>query len=151
MNLKRKRILGASIALAALGGAALPASSAVAYISPPLVLLAQPLSPAHLVAGGAAIDVPVNYTCTAKPDGMYLTLDVTEAAGRKIAGGSASQVVPCNGRSTTIVMRVNAVASGAPFAKGTASTVTHVYGYLVQNNRYYSGDDVFTGTVKIVK
>ena len=150
MTIARTRTAALAIvaagALAALG----PLQSAVAFISPPMVLLASAQSPAKLVAKGAAVDVTVNYTCAGVTQ-MSLGVTLTESVGRRTASGTAYAMVPCTGHSETKIMHVTADATGASFGTGTAGSVTHVYGERWANGRFYWGEDTFSQTIKIAK
>jgi hypothetical protein len=147
MKISRPRTVAAAVLAAGALAAAGPVQSALAFISPPLVLLAAPQSPAALVAKGAAVDVPVTYTCAA--NFMYIQLTLTEKVGKKIASGNGSTQVTCNGTTQRILVRVNASAGGAAFAKGTAATSTYVTGYIIKNNRFYYGEDTTYGTITL--
>jgi hypothetical protein len=149
MRITRMRMLGGA---AVLGTAAvvLPAAAAVAFNSPPLVLEAEAQSPAHLVAGGAAVDVSVETSCTAKAGGMYTSVRLTEAVGKKVATGQAATTVPCDGATHTVVVRVPASGNVA-FAKGQAAASTYVDGCTIVNNRYICGSDTINRTIKIKK
>ena len=59
---------------------------AVAFFSGGLFLDVQVDSPAHLVAGGASVDVPVEITCNARPGTSQVTVSVTQRVGKGIAG-----------------------------------------------------------------
>jgi hypothetical protein len=147
MRVSRTKTVGAAVLAAGAIAAAGPVQSALAFISPPLVLLAAPQSPASLVARGAAVDVPVTYTCAANY--MYIQVTLTEKVGKKIASGSGSTQVTCNGTTQRILVRVNASPGGMAFAKGTAATTTFVAGSIYKNNRYYYGEDTTYGTIKL--
>lgn len=148
MKITRYRLVGATVAVAA-AAVLLPGSAAVALISPPLVLLAQPQSPATLVARAAAVDVPVEYTCTGT--GMSINLTLTENVGKKIASGSGWTNVPCDGATHRTLLRVTATAGGTAFAAGSAAAQTDVSGCYVRNDRWICGSDSITRTIKIKK
>jgi len=148
MKITRMRLLGGAAALAT-AAAVLPATAAVAFNSPPLVLEAEPRSPAHLVARGAAVDVPVEYSCTANLDGMFIRLRLTEVVGGRIASGVASRTVPCDGATRVLVMRVAPETGSAPFATGRASVTTYVDGCYVTRDRFICGSDSIERTVRI--
>lgn len=146
MKITRHRLLGATVVMSA-AAVLLPSSAAVAFISPPLVLLAQPQSPAILVARGAAVDVPVEYTCTGT--GMYINLTLTEKVGKKIASGSSWMNVSCDGATHRTLIRV--AASGTAFAAGSAAAQADVSGCYVRNDRWICGNDSIVRTIKIKK
>jgi hypothetical protein len=116
------------------GGAAVAilglATPALAYTSGGLNLNVTPLSPATLVARGAAVDVPVDVDCNA--DYADLTLQVTERVGGQIATGSTDVLVACTGGHQTVLVRVPAssitTTSGRPFSKGPAVATASIYG-----------------------
>lgn len=127
ITVRKGRLLAGGFAAAGVA-ALLPTAAAVAFVSPPLVLLATPQGPAHLAARGAALDVTVEYSCTAQPT-MFVGVQVTEAVGRKrIAAGSGSTSVSCDGATHVTVVRVIADPAGSAFARGTAAVDTSVFG-----------------------
>jgi hypothetical protein len=140
--------VGAAV-LASTAAAVVPASSALAYISPPLVLLAEAQGPALLVTGGAAVDVPVEYSCSA--ESMYIGVQLVQAVKKQVASGSGSTQVPCDGRTHRVLVRVRADGSGVAFAKGNASATTDVYGCTSKGGSYLCGDDTTERTVKLKK
>ncbi|MGF1646049.1 MAG: hypothetical protein ACFCVF_03880 [Kineosporiaceae bacterium] len=124
--LTRARMIPAAVVLAGAATLLMPGSPALAYISPPLVLLAEPESPARLVAQGAAVDVTVEYSCAA--DFMGIGLSVRERVGRAVASGSGGVSVPCDGRTHRTVIRVPADGGGPAFTRGSAAVETFVDG-----------------------
>lgn len=148
MKITRYRLVGATVAASA-AAVLLPGSAAVALISPPLVLLAQPQSPATLVARGAAVDVPIEYTCTGT--GMYINLTLTEKVGKKIASGYGGTNVPCDGATHRTLVRITATTSGTAFAAGSAAAQADVNGCYVRNDRWICGSDSIVRTIKIKK
>jgi hypothetical protein len=149
MIFSKARIMTATVVAA--GGLALltPGSPALAFISPPLVLLGQALSPSYLVASGAAVDVTVEYSCTA--DSMYIGVQLTEKVGNKIASGSGATSIPCDAATHTTVIRVPANPAGVAFAKGTAVADTSVSGCRVRSGHYLCGSDLVSRTVAVRK
>jgi len=149
MNFTRARAAAVTVGVA--GGIAVlaPGSPALAFISPPLVLLGEAQSPAHLVAAGAAVDVTMEYSCTA--DRMYVDLQITEKVGKKIASGTGSTSVLCDGGTHNTVIRVAASPSGVAFAKGTAVANTVVYGCRERNGRGMCGQDLISRTIAVKK
>ena len=123
MRITRPKLIGGALATAA-AAAILPMASAVAFISPPLVLLAQPQSPAHLIARGAALDVTVEYSCAA--DFMSIEIQATEKVGSRVASGFGSVSVPCDGATHTTIVRIT--TNGTAFARGTAAIRLSVFG-----------------------
>lgn len=140
--------LGSAAAAIAAGGGfalALPSSPAVAYSSPPLFLDVSVQSPAHLVAKGSAISVPVIVTCNAQQ--ANVTLRVTEKLGNKAATGSSYSTVGCTGGHQTVLITVPA-NSGVAFAKGSAYAVADIYGCT---SNYVCGQDEASATIQITK
>jgi len=146
MRITRPRLIGVSFVVSA-AAALLPMSAAVAYISPPLVLLGEAQSPAALVAKGAAVDVPVEYSCTA--NSMFIGVTLTEKVGKGIASGSGYTSVPCDSATHRVLVRVPASPSGKAFAKGRASASTSVDGCLLRKRVYYCGSDSVDRTIKL--
>jgi len=148
MFMTRTRALAAAAALAA-GGSLIAASPAVAYYSPPLIMVAEPQSPARLVAGGAAIDVTVEYSCTAT-DGMSLSLDVAQKVGRKVATGYAYDYVTCNRRTQKTVLRVK--STGTAFGRGKAAVTTELSGCYSPDYWWGTcGDDQMDDVIRVKK
>jgi hypothetical protein len=134
-------------ALAAGGGFAVFGSSspAVAYSSPPAFLDISIGSPAHLVARGAAVQVPVTTSCTT-PDGTaFVSVMITErVSGKKTATGSQNFDVACvGGRQTTLVTISS--NDGVAFAKGTA----FAQGYIASYCCYPTPEETTSGTITI--
>lgn len=124
---KKVRFAAASVVIAAGGTLAAlgPASPAVAFFSPPLFLDVAVDSPATLVARGAAVDVPVEVTCTSNQASVVVTL--TEAVGgHAVATGSGFATVGCTNARERILVTVTAVDT--PFRKGTAFAAASVNG-----------------------
>ena len=133
-------------ALAAGGGFVVFGSSspAVAYSSPPVFLDISIGSPAHLVAKGAAVQVPVTTSCTT-PDGQaYVSVSITErVGGKKTATGSQNFVVSCIGSRQTTLVTISS-DNGVAFAKGTA----YASGYI-EDYYYYPAEETTSGTITI--
>jgi hypothetical protein len=123
----RKRLAAAAVAVAAGGGLAVtaPASPAVAFFSPPLFLDIRVESPAHLLARGAAIAVPVEITCTATE--AFVSVRVTERVGKRLATGSGYAQVGCTRSRQQLTVTVVA-DDGTAFAKGTAFAEGDIFG-----------------------
>lgn len=82
-------------------------------------------SPATLVARGAAVDVPVEVTCTSDQASVVVTL--TEAVGgRALATGSGFATVGCTNVHERVLVTVTAV--DRPFRKGQAFADASVNG-----------------------
>jgi len=136
--------IGAS-ALAAGAAFTLSGSSspAVAYSSPPSYLDISIGSPAHLVAKGAAIQLPVTTICSdAYYYNAYVSVTVTErVSGKKTATGTSNYQVPCTGYRQTNLVTISS-QNGISFAKGTA----YASGTI---NTYYSGSETTETTITI--
>lgn len=106
----------------------IPGSPAVAYSSGGLVLDIAVQSPAHLIAKGAAVGVPVQYTCYGT-DNAELAVSVTErVSGGDIAAGSGSvDNLLCTGEIQTTTVDITAEGTRA-FAKGSAFATGNIYG-----------------------
>lgn len=113
--------LVAGTALAILG----PASPAVGFFSPPLLLDVQVQPTAQLVARGAAVETRIEVTC-AGADYAYLTVSVTQRAGSEIASGYVSRSIGCYQQQTLLV--VVPADSGKAFKKGTAFADAQITG-----------------------
>ncbi|HEY3607353.1 MAG TPA: hypothetical protein VGL06_07615 [Pseudonocardiaceae bacterium] len=130
--IRNSRIKAAIAAVTILGatGAALlvPASPAVAFSSGGLVLDVAIQSPAHLLANGAAIAQPVQYTCFGT-NNAQVEVSVTErVSGGAIATGNGILSNPvCTGEIQTT--KIDIVASGArAFTKGSAFATASIFG-----------------------
>ena len=148
MKITRPRLVVGTV-IASAAAVLIPSAAAVAFISPPLVMLAEAQSPARLVAGGAAVDVTVEYSCTA--DGMSLAVQVTEKVGKGIASGTGYTNVPCDGATHQVVVRAAANAAGRAFAAGSAATQTDVSGCRFRSGHGFCGQDSIQRTIKIKK
>jgi hypothetical protein len=149
MIFTKGRAAVAAVLVAGGAGVLAAAAPAVAFISPPLVLLGEAQSPGRLVAWGAAVDVTVEYSCTA--DRMYLGVQLAEKVGKKVAGGSGSTSVPCDGATHRVLVQVTANSGGPAFARGTAVANTSVSGCRVRKDKYLCGDDLVTRTIQLRK
>ena len=114
-------ILGSVLALFATTG------PAVAFFSGGLFLDVQVESPAHLVSRGAAVDVPLEVTCNARPGTTDLFVSVSQKAGSGVAQGFGSTSVGCTGSGQQITVRVQA-SGGKTFKQGTAVANAEIFG-----------------------
>jgi len=117
----RARLAAAAVAITAGVVLALFATTgpAVAFFSAGLFLDVQVQSPAHLVARGASVDVPVEITCNA--DGpVFVSVTVTQRVGKGIAGGTGFAEFGCTGGGQDVVVRVRATVGGNAFIRGPA-------------------------------
>jgi hypothetical protein len=117
---RRLKMVAAALAIGVGGAVAAigPAQPAVAFFSGPLLLDVQVESPATLVARGAAVRVPIEFTCTSTEASIGVT--VTEAVGGNVAKGSAFTTATCTGKSQRLAVAVTATAGGKAFTKGEA-------------------------------
>jgi hypothetical protein len=113
--------LVAGTVLAILG----PASPAVGFFSPPLLLDVQIQPTATLVARGAAVETRIEVTC-AGAQYAYLTVSLTQRAGSDIATGSTNTTIGCSSQRETMLVLVTA-DSGKAFKKGTAVATAEIY------------------------
>jgi hypothetical protein len=129
MRLRTRAGVALTIALLAAGSFAVlaPAGPAVAFSSGGLFLDVQVEEPAHLVARGAAVDVPLEITCNARGTvDVYVT--VTQRVSKGVAAGFAYEDFPCSGSGENVIVRVNASPSGKAFIRGTAVVEAEVFG-----------------------
>jgi hypothetical protein len=113
-------VLGSVLALFATTGAA------VAFFSGGLFLDVQVESPAHLVARGAAVDVPLEVTCNATGS-VDVFVSVSQKAGSGVAEGFGSASVGCTGSGEQITVRVRA-SGGKTFKQGSAVASAEIFG-----------------------
>jgi hypothetical protein len=102
------------------------ASPAVAFFSGGLFLDVTVQSPAHLVARGAAVKVPVQVTCNATQFAS-VSVQVTERVGKGIASGFGGEQVGCTGGHQNLLITVTASGS-KPFVKGQAFASADLFG-----------------------
>jgi hypothetical protein len=148
--LRSTKTKSALAGLALAGGAAVAiattATPALAFFSPPLLLQAQPISPATLVAKGAGVDVIVQVEC-AGSNNTTVNLTVTEKVGSKVASGGANAQVSCTGQTQNIAILVTADPSGKAFAKGKAIADAFISGCT--DNFSFCGQDQSEPTIKL--
>jgi hypothetical protein len=149
MRLRTRAAVALTVALLAAASLAVlaPAGPAVAFFSGGLFLDVQVDSPAHLVAGGASVDVPVEITCNARPGTSFVTVSVTQRVGKGIAGGTNSVNVACAGSGQDIVVRVRATVGGKSFQRGDAVVDAEVFGCT--NNFSICGSETDSETVRL--
>lgn len=121
------KVTAASLAVAVGGAVAAlsPASPAVAFFSPPLFLDVQVESPGTLIARGAAVDVPVEVTCTS-PE-AFVDVTLTQRVGNGLARGSGFATVGCTGARQRILVTVTAF-EGKAFRKQAAFADATIFG-----------------------
>jgi hypothetical protein len=146
----RTKVAAGALAVVAGGVLALFVSGgpAVAFFSGGLFLDVQVQSPATLVARGAAVDVPLEVTCNARPGTSSVFVTVTQKAGSGVAQGSGSTSVGCTGSGQQILVRVQ--ASGAKtFKQGTAVATADIFGCT--QNFSVCGDETDSEVITIQK
>jgi hypothetical protein len=143
----RTRAAAAVVAILLGGLLALFATSgpAVAFFSGGLFLDVQVGSPAHLVARGAAVDVPVEVTCNATGTADVF-VRVTQKSGSGVAQGFGSASVGCTGSGQQITIRAQA-EGGKTFKQGTAVASAEIFGC----NRVTCGSETDSEVIQIQK
>jgi hypothetical protein len=111
-------LIAVAIASAAALTAIIPASPAVGFFSPPLLLEIHVNSPGTLVAKGAAVEVPVTIECSGASS-AFVDVSLTERIGSAIAQGFGSTQVGCTNANQNVVVLVTA-NPGKAFKKGSA-------------------------------
>jgi hypothetical protein len=127
----RFRAAAAAVTIAGATAATMliPASPAVAFSSGGLVLDLVVQSPAHLIAKGAAVGVPVDYTCSGVTSNASVTVAVTERVGGNIAsGGNSVSDLTCTGEIQSVTIDVTASPGGRAFTKGVAFANADIFG-----------------------
>jgi hypothetical protein len=124
----RPKLAAAVVAIIAAVVLALFATTgpAVAFFSGGLFLDVQVNSPAHLVARGAAVDVPLEVTCNATGS-VDVFVSVSQKAGSGVAQGFGSTRVGCTGSGEQITVRVTA-SGGKTFKQGSAVANAEIFG-----------------------
>jgi hypothetical protein len=129
MRLRRRAAVALTVALLAAGSFTLfaPAGPAVAFSSGGLFLDVQVEEPAHLVARGAAVDVPLEITCNARGTvDVYVT--VTQRVSKGVASGFKYEDFSCSGSGDNVTVRVTADPSGKAFIRGSAVIEAQIFG-----------------------
>jgi hypothetical protein len=126
----RTKVAAAVVAIVAGGVVALLATTgpAVAFFSGGLFLDVRVESPATLVARGAAVDVPLEVTCNARPGTSSVSVTVTQKSGSGVAQGSGFTSVGCTGSGQQIRVRVQPGGAGKAFKQGTAVASAELFG-----------------------
>jgi hypothetical protein len=124
----RPKLAAAVVAIIAAVVLALFATTgpAVAFFSGGLFLDVQVNSPAHLVARGAAVDVPLEVTCNATGS-VDVFVSVSQKAGSGVAQGSGFTSVGCTGSGEQVTVRVQA-SGGKSFKQGSAVASAEIFG-----------------------
>jgi hypothetical protein len=133
-------LLGGLLALFATSG------PAVAFFSGGLFLDVQVQSPARLVARGAAVDVPLEITCNARPGTASVQVSVSQKAGSGVAQGFGSTSVGCTGSGQQVTVRVQA-SGGKTFKQGTAVASADLFGCTA--NFSTCGNETDSETIQI--
>jgi hypothetical protein len=147
--MKRLRRVKAALAAATVtAGVAcamvIPASPAVAFFSGGLFLDIVVESPATLLARGAAVDIPVEYTCNGVSTGV--TVQVSQRVGNGgVATGFGSVEVACTGAHQRTTISVPASGTKA-FTKGNAFVTGTISG--CRSDFRVCGAETDTATVK---
>jgi hypothetical protein len=146
-HITRIKAAAAAVAIAGATAAAImvPASPAVAFSSGGLVLDIKIQSPAHLVANGAALAVPVEYTCFGTSNAS-LNVSVTEKVGSGVAeGGGFLDSLVCTGEIQTATITIP-TSSGKAFIKGTGFSNGEIFGCSS-----FCGEQTNSATIAIQK
>jgi hypothetical protein len=128
MRLRKRAAVAITVALLAAGSFTLfaPAGPAVAFSSGGLFIDVQVEEPAHLVARGAAVDVPLEITCNASRVEVFVT--VTQRVSKGVAAGSGFASFGCTGGGQDVTVRVRASAAGKAFIRGNAVIEAEAFG-----------------------
>ena len=147
----KRKLAAVVVAIIAGGLLALFATSgpAVAFFSGGLFLDVQVESPATLVARGAAVDVPLEVTCNARPGTSSVQVTVTQKSGSGVAQGSGFTSVGCTGSGQQIRVRVQVSGVGKTFKQGTAVATADIFG--CSQNFSVCGNETDSETISIQK
>ncbi|MGE5286264.1 MAG: hypothetical protein ACM3ML_03480 [Micromonosporaceae bacterium] len=139
----RASVAAAAIAAGAAIAAIVPASPAVGFFSPPLLLEIHVNSPGTLVAKGAGVNVPLTIEC-AGASTASVNVSLTERVGSATAQGSAFIEVGCTNSNQNITVLVTASGAKA-FKKGTAIADASIFACTTR----FCGDEQDQRTIKI--
>jgi hypothetical protein len=130
MKLRTRAAVALTVALLAAASLAVlaPAGPAVAFSSGGLFLDVQAEAPAHLVAGGASVDVPLEITCGGVRGTVDVYVTVTQRVGKGIASGFGYEDFGCSGGGQDVTVRVRADSAGKAFMRGNAVVDAEVFG-----------------------
>ncbi len=141
----RATLVGVAIAAGTVFTVVVPASPAVGFFSPPLLLEIHVNSPATLVAKGAGVNVTVQIECAgARTADVYVNL--TERSGSQVAQGFGYTEVGCTNANQTILVPVTA-NSGKVFKKGSA--IADGYIFACTSNFSFCGSEQDHRTIQI--
>lgn len=129
MRLRKRAAVAITVALlaASLFTVFAPAGPAVAFSSGGLFLDVQVEEPAHLVARGAAVDVPLEITCNARGQ-VDVFVTVTQRVSKGVASGSAYRSFGCTGSGQDVIVRVTASPFGKAFIRGNSVIEAEIFG-----------------------
>ena len=145
MRTKRTRVATAVLAILLGGLLTVFATSgpAVGFFSAGLFLDVQVESPARLLARGAAIEVPLEVTCSGTGS-VDLFVSVSQRSGSGVAEGFGFESVPCSGSGEQVTVTVQA-SGGKAFKKGSAVVTAEVFGC----NEAVCGSETDTEVIEI--
>jgi len=144
MRLRTAALTAAALAVGAVLTLLVPASPAVGYFSPPLLLDIRVGPTANIVAKGAAVETRLEVTCAGAPE-ANVNVEITQRAGSEIATGYASTWIGCTGERHTLLLVVSAEA-GKAFKQGPAVARAVIYSCY-----YVCGSEDDTQTIELVK
>jgi hypothetical protein len=145
MRTKRTKVATAVVAILLGGLLTLFATSgpAIGFFSAGLFLDVQVESPARLLARGAAIEVPLEVTCSGTGS-VDLFVSVSQRSGSGVAEGFGFESVPCSGSGEQVTVTVQA-SGGKAFKKGSAVVTAEVFGC----NEAVCGSETDTEVIQI--
>ena len=145
MRLRKRAAVAITVALlaASLFTVFAPAGPAVAFSSGGLFIDVQVEQPGRLVAGGAAVDVPLELTCNASQVDVFVT--VTQRVSKGVASGSAYRSFGCTGSGQDVTVRVTASPFGKAFIRGNAVIEAEAFGC----NSRLCGSETDSETVRL--
>ena len=121
----RASVVAVAIAGGAVIAAIVPASPAVGFFSPPLLLEIHINSPGTLVAKGAGVNVPLTIECAGTTTAS-VNVSLTERVGSATAQGFGSAQVGCTNSNENITVLVTA-SGGKAFKKGSAIATASIF------------------------
>jgi hypothetical protein len=144
MRTKRTKVATAVVAILLGGLLTLFATSgpAIGFFSAGLFLDVQVESPARLLARGAAIEVPLEVTCSGTGS-VDLFVSVSQRSGSGVAEGFGFESVPCSGSGEQVTVTVQA-SGGKAFKRqrrGDRRSLRLQRGGLWQRDRYRGHPD----------
>jgi hypothetical protein len=113
--MQHKRLLMAGLALLGAGGIGVGTDSGAAFAQPSMTIL----SPAHLVARGAGVNVSVTIVCDS-PDLGSIQIALSQRSANQVTQGTAFFGLECTSSSETVTVSVPANPGLRPFVQGTA-------------------------------